>query len=187
MPCDSYTIITMQYKLKTFHLHIYFCIILNLFTHKEMPRNYYNSDASSVSVNMNLNMNNTSNSLNNINNSRHIREMEAIVGILKLKKGNKHSMHRVSEKIKKSPLQLKVLKELYTITQFPSTQTRNDLSLLIDIPQRSIQVWFQNTRQANRRITFDQPRNSYEIEPDEIPVCVLMDIIAKIKNEMNAN
>lgn len=93
-------------------------------------------------------------------------------------------MQRVVEKIKKSPLQLNVLKELFKITQFPSTQTRNDLSLLINIPQRSIQVWFQNTRQASKKGSCDLHRNSYEIEPEDIPVFVLIAIIEKIKCEI---
>ena len=116
--------------------------------------------------------------------SKYTRELEALVGILKLKKGNAHSQNRVSEKIKKTPFQLKVLRELYKITHFPSTTTRNDLSLLINIPQRSIQVWFQNTRQANRRLSNEFVRNSYEIEPDDIPVSTLMEIINKIKMDV---
>lgn len=118
-------------------------------------------------------------------------ELEALVGILKLKKGDSHSLQRVAEKIKKSPLQTKILRELYKITQFPSTTTRNDLSLLIDIPQRSIQVWFQNTRQHKKKsMGNNQVPGSAEAgklceqEPEDVPIHVLMEIISYSKASM---
>lgn len=120
---------------------------------------------------------------NNQHNERYKKELEALVGILKLKKGDSfYSLNRVSEKVKKTPFQLKVLKELYKITQFPSTITRNDLSLLIGIPQRSIQVWFQNTRQVNRRNS-TEPSKQYDQESEDIPIWILLNIITKIKQE----
>lgn len=76
-------------------------------------------------------------------------EADAIIGLLKFNSAKRKAY--VGEKIKKSALQQNVLKKVYNITNFPSTETRNELALLLGIPQRSIQVWFQNRRQINRK------------------------------------
>ncbi|KAL6121092.1 hypothetical protein NUSPORA_02047 [Nucleospora cyclopteri] len=108
------------------------------------------------------------------------REIEALLGLLKLRKNSNFSLQRVMEKVKKTPLQKRVLRELYTITQFPSTMTRNDLSLLIGILQRSIQVWFQNMRQTYKKNTSEQMK-LVDTEPSDIPVEVLFNIIIRSK------
>ena len=116
----------------------------------------------------------------NINLKKSRRELEALLGILKLRKGYEHGLQRVIEKVKKTPLQKTVLRKLYSITHFPSTSTRSDLSLLLGIPQRSIQVWFQNTRQADKRNPEDLQK-IIDHEPDDIPVDVLLNIVISSK------
>lgn len=114
------------------------------------------------------------------------KELEAVMGILKLKKG---IVMRPgwSEKVKKTPFQIKVLQEIFKITEFPSTGTRKDLSLLLSIPQRSIQVWFQNTRQAKRKhrdSLADQgicAHSSSDTENEDISLTQLVDIIRSVK------
>jgi hypothetical protein len=50
-----------------------------------------------------------------------------------------------------SPLQTKVLLRVFQKTAFPSAVVRNNLSKIIGIPSRNIQIWFQNQRQKLRQ------------------------------------
>ncbi|KAI0728152.1 homeobox-domain-containing protein, partial [Fomitopsis betulina] len=49
--------------------------------------------------------------------------------------------------------QLKVLNETYNRTAFPSTEERADLAKRLNMSARSVQIWFQNKRQAMRQST----------------------------------
>ncbi len=116
------------------------------------------------------------------------KELEALMGILKLKRGN-YSNLNWPEKIKKTPFQIKVLQEIFKITEFPSTSTRKNLSILLSIPQRSIQVWFQNTRQAKKKqknyfseSTIFTP-NSSDVENEDISLKNLMNIMKLVKTQ----
>lgn len=116
------------------------------------------------------------------------KELEAVLGIMKFKKGGKEQ-HMSNEKIKKTPFQIKVLHELFKITQFPSTATRKDLALLLSIPARSIQVWFQNTRQARKKQktgveSENSPPSVSEDENDDVSLITMIDIIVTAKKEM---
>lgn len=119
------------------------------------------------------------------------KELEAIIGILKLKKGMTQNTGW-SEKVKKTPFQIRVLQELFKITEFPSTTTRRDLSLLLSIPQRSIQVWFQNTRQAKKKyrdILIDKgvyTSSDDETDIEDVSLCQLLEILNDVKTSMVA-
>ncbi|KAI5168647.1 hypothetical protein PAEPH01_0300 [Pancytospora epiphaga] len=114
------------------------------------------------------------------------KELEAAIGILKLKHVTLKPPS-FSEKIKKTPFQVKVLRKLFKITQFPSTATRKDLSILLSIPQRNIQVWFQNMRQARKRHWNSPTRNNknHDITCDnsneDVSICKLIEIIDVVK------
>lgn len=120
------------------------------------------------------------------------KELEAVMGILKLKKGIM-TQSGWPEKVKKTPFQIKVLQEIFRVTEFPSTSTRKDLSLLLSIPQRSIQVWFQNTRQAKRRQKCAFPSqvisatSSSDNENEDISLTQLVEIIKVVKRYGNWN
>ncbi|EJD03130.1 uncharacterized protein FOMMEDRAFT_156503 [Fomitiporia mediterranea MF3/22] len=47
--------------------------------------------------------------------------------------------------------QLKVLNEVYARTAFPTTEERLELANRLDMSARSVQIWFQNKRQATRQ------------------------------------
>ncbi|EPQ57549.1 homeobox-domain-containing protein [Gloeophyllum trabeum ATCC 11539] len=47
--------------------------------------------------------------------------------------------------------QLKVLNDVYQRTAFPSTEERQELAKKLDMSARSVQIWFQNKRQAMRQ------------------------------------
>ncbi|EPR79657.1 Homeobox domain containing protein [Spraguea lophii 42_110] len=80
----------------------------------------------------------------------NLLEVDAAVGLLKL-----DYIYRMKSiyglKTKKTMLQQEVLKEVYKLTSFPSTETRIEMALLLGVTQRSIQVWFQNKRQMAKR------------------------------------
>ncbi|KAM0673386.1 hypothetical protein GVAV_003075 [Gurleya vavrai] len=88
-------------------------------------------------------------------------EADAICALLKFT-GLRKKKSFLGEKIKKSQLQQNVLKKVYDITNFPSTETRNEIALLLSIPQRSVQVWFQNRRQICRKKDKERPGSSSE-------------------------
>lgn len=130
--------------------------------------------------------------MENSNDDKKALEADAICGLLKFT-GMRKKKQLVGEKVKKSQLQQNVLKQVYEITNFPSTETRNELALLLGIPQRSIQVWFQNRRQITRK-NKEKPGlvNEYtkfveekEEKDDEevfdVPTVVLIDIIMRCK------
>lgn len=115
------------------------------------------------------------------------RELEAVVGMLKLRKSFVFRKS-YSEKVKKSPFQTKVLQELFKITAFPSTATRKDLALILSIPPRSIQVWFQNARQASKKrnvkMNLKQEKtstSSSEVENEDVPLKRLIGIISSVQ------
>ncbi|ORX74070.1 Homeodomain-like protein, partial [Linderina pennispora] len=49
-----------------------------------------------------------------------------------------------------SPQQLQILNKVFAETSFPSTETRNQLAQQLQMTPRTVQIWFQNKRQAAR-------------------------------------
>lgn len=75
---------------------------------------------------------------------------EAALGLLKLATMKSRSFN-AGRKIKKSIFQTKVLEAIFAKTSLPSTPTQLNIALLLKIPQRSVQIWFQNARQTKKR------------------------------------
>ncbi|ORD96173.1 HD8 [Hepatospora eriocheir] len=76
------------------------------------------------------------------------KEIEAIIGLLKLKNSG---MEFKEYKLKKSSLQTQVLESVYKITSFPNKKMKEDLELVLKMPSKAIQIWFQNARSADKR------------------------------------
>jgi hypothetical protein len=122
--------------------------------------------------------------------SRSIRELEAALGLLKLN-GFQASRYSVGRQIRKTRLQTCVLHRVFEISKFPSTKTILDLALLINIHPKSIQKWFQNTRQtlkkrnsmkqggANRGAGSEDEKSgdNDDFNIIDIPVPILADIV----------
>ena len=51
---------------------------------------------------------------------------------------------------KKTDFQNTVLKEVFKLTMYPSAQTKTDISILLDLSVRTIQIWFQNERRIRK-------------------------------------
>lgn len=109
------------------------------------------------------------------------KEIEALVGIMMLK--NTWRFEDLNIKFKKSPFQTRVLEYIFKLSNFPSSKTRRTLSALLCMPDKSIQVWFQNTRQANKRSHF---LGSEQSEVCDIPEKKLIEIINTIKAEFDS-
>ncbi|KAK1347667.1 homeobox domain-containing protein [Hamiltosporidium tvaerminnensis] len=76
--------------------------------------------------------------------------IDAAIGLLKFSYMKRRKMY-YGEKIKKNKFQQDVLNSVYEVSSFPSTETRCEIALLLGIPQRSVQVWFQNKRQLSKK------------------------------------
>lgn len=107
--------------------------------------------------------------------TRPEKEMQALMGIMKLKNIGRFDEQTV--KFKKSTFQTKVLECIYELTCFPSSSTRKDLAILLSMPEKSVQVWFQNSRQANKRL-----KNQISIQNTEIFEVTVPQILEIIKN-----
>ncbi|KAL1680388.1 hypothetical protein EV122DRAFT_262447 [Schizophyllum commune] len=62
--------------------------------------------------------------------------------------------------------QLRVLNDVYMRTAFPSTEERHQLAKQLDMSPRSVQIWFQNKRQAMRSTNRQTPAH---LMPDPAP------------------
>ncbi|KAM0686706.1 hypothetical protein COBT_002067 [Conglomerata obtusa] len=97
-------------------------------------------------------------------------EADAILGLLSLKYDGNIGKKRDANYKYKTDFQLKMLKEVYKITQYPSTDTRTNIGILLDMQPRSIQIWFQNMRQTQKDDCSKE--NSSEISLKFIDTCI---------------
>ncbi|CAL1707589.1 unnamed protein product [Somion occarium] len=65
--------------------------------------------------------------------------------------------------------QLKVLNQMYDRTAFPSTEERVALAKQLGMSPRSVQIWFQNKRQAQRTLNRQQEMSSSAPPPPPQP------------------
>lgn len=72
-------------------------------------------------------------------------ETDALLGLIILLRGNERFNKTHT---KKSIKQTQALYHVFNKNMYPSSEFRYDLSLLFDYKPRSIQIWFQNKRQA---------------------------------------
>lgn len=91
-------------------------------------------------------------------------EADAILGLLLLKYNGKIDKKREYNYKFKSGLQVSMLKKVFKMTQYPSTDTRLNIAILLDMQPRTIQIWFQNMRQAVKEESPKDVRNEDEQE-----------------------
>lgn len=112
--------------------------------------------------------------------AKNLRELEAALGLLKLG-GFQTNRYCAGKQVRKTRLQTSVLSKVFEISRFPSSKTILDLALLINIHPKSVQKWFQNTRQTMRKKGCGKAALA-QLEPDEynvidIPLGVLADMV----------
>ncbi|CDH53766.1 predicted protein [Lichtheimia corymbifera JMRC:FSU:9682] len=81
----------------------------------------------------------------------------------------KMSAKKLKEKRKRAtPEQLDVLNKVFSQTSFPSTEMRLQLGKQLGMKPRTVQIWFQNRRQALRtrsRTTMQQQQQQQQLPP----------------------
>jgi hypothetical protein len=79
---------------------------------------------------------------------RRKAEADAIIGLVKMRRMTSSSAFRHIGYQFRTPGQSLVLAMVFEITIYPSCGTRKDLAVLLNMPLRSVQIWFQNSRQS---------------------------------------
>lgn len=100
-------------------------------------------------------------------------KLQAALGLIKLK-GKSRYINR------KSPYQCIVLRKVFDIIKYPSQQTQIDLSLLLNLPEKSIKLWFQNERQMENKSNSKDEHVGFEIN-----LIILYRICMETKREIN--
>lgn len=103
------------------------------------------------------------------------KEYEAIVGLIKLNCMSKCRNNQLKKK--KSQRQKNILERVFKITSYPSAITQQDLSILLYIPPRSIQIWFQNARHKIKCNFEDELKD----DNNEVPASVLCTIVEEFR------
>lgn len=100
-----------------------------------------------------------------------IKEMNAALGLLKLVREGREPGHEADMRTRKTVFQMMVLKEVFMVTQHPSTLTKMDLALMIKLPFKAVQIWFQNERskrEEERGGCRDRGLRSEDIDPTRL-------------------
>lgn len=108
-------------------------------------------------------------------------KIQAAFGLILLK--NSYCGTNLCRK-KKSKFQNLMLKEIYSITDYPSQNTKFDISILLNLSLRAVNVWFQNERQADKSQSIQYILISKKLRVD-ISIKVLFEIYKKVKRELN--
>ncbi|KAL6120660.1 hypothetical protein NUSPORA_02574 [Nucleospora cyclopteri] len=98
-------------------------------------------------------------------------EIEGFLGLLKLRRAETINAYSECIYTNKTPKQKKVLDEIFEITPYPGKQTRNNVSILLNLSNRKVQVYFQNLRMHMKKVPGNQPRLSekgFEIDVEKI-------------------
>lgn len=66
---------------------------------------------------------------------------------------------------RKTAYQCLVLKKVFDIIKYPSQQTQIDLSLQLNLTEKSIKLWFQNERQSENKSNTKDEHVGFEIGP----------------------
>ncbi|EQB61992.1 homeobox domain-containing protein [Vairimorpha apis BRL 01] len=103
-------------------------------------------------------------------------EYQATLGLVRLKRTYTNYFD-IMHKGRKTLFQSMVLAEVFKLTGYPSTQTKMDISLLIDLSFSTIQIWFQNERRSRHN----------ENEYFEINVLTLFNIVNDVKQKISTN
>ncbi|TBU08651.1 homeobox domain-containing protein [Hamiltosporidium magnivora] len=77
-------------------------------------------------------------------------EAQAALGLLKMVQCDEIEKEGTARS--KGKFELEILSEYFNITAYPSYETRYDIAILLNISPKSVQIWFQNTRQALREL-----------------------------------
>ncbi|EQB59899.1 homeobox domain-containing protein [Vairimorpha apis BRL 01] len=111
------------------------------------------------------------------------KEWQSLLGLLKLRRIST-TANKYGKQTRKTRFQTLVLNNVFEISKFPSTSTIIDIALLINVHPKSIQKWFQNTRQMTKKrdIPIDEYSDSTPTIVD-IPISTLYMLLVKARRE----
>ncbi|EOB11232.1 Homeobox protein HD-11 [Nosema bombycis CQ1] len=103
---------------------------------------------------------------------------EAALGLLKLFYSNNESQ------TKRNKLQTSVLHSMFDITNYPSSSTQIDLSILLKMQIKSVKIWFQNARQQRRKkMSFKREKETGPYEMVDVPIPLILEKIREINKQ----
>lgn len=73
------------------------------------------------------------------------KEAIAVIGLLKFN----HKRNDIISK-PKNTFQIQLLSRIFNLNKFPSEDVKQDLSIILSLSYKSIQIWFQNKRQRSK-------------------------------------
>lgn len=107
------------------------------------------------------------------------REAIALIGLLKLNHRNTTILSKP-----KNIFQIELLSRVFNITKFPSEEVKRDLSIILSLSYKSIQIWFQNKRQRSKiegKISARTERGEF-ISHNHL-ILIAIDVYLDIKND----
>ncbi|EOB13264.1 Homeobox protein HD-8 [Nosema bombycis CQ1] len=110
--------------------------------------------------------------------------IQAALGLVKLGR-NEMTISSGIRGCKKSLFQNMVLREVFKLTMYPSPQTKIDLSILLNLSEKAIKVWFQNERQ-NEKLSFTSGKYQRS-QKFEISALILYRIFKKVNSILKMN
>ncbi|KAF5140432.1 homeobox domain-containing protein [Vairimorpha ceranae] len=108
-------------------------------------------------------------------------QIQAALGLCLLKNGYENNN---SSRCKKSRIQSLILKEVFKLTMYPSSQTKMDLSIMLNLKVKTINVWFQNERQSEKLSLIDAINFDIRSQKIELNPIILYNMYCKIKNNI---
>lgn len=111
------------------------------------------------------------------------KEWQSLLGLLKLRRVST-TANKYGKQTRKTRFQTLVLNNVFEISKFPSTSTIIDIALLINVHPKSIQKWFQNTRQMTKKrdLSVDEYSDNTPTIVD-IPISTLYMLLVKARRE----
>ncbi|KAH9411797.1 hypothetical protein HK407_03g05470 [Ordospora pajunii] len=106
-----------------------------------------------------------------------VREMSGVLGLLKLMRDGEDTQQMGEVRTRKTMFQMTALKEVFKITAHPSKMTKIDLALMIKLPLKAVQIWFQNERSRKENLERSKMQAVSRGKSESIDPMRLFDVI----------
>lgn len=122
------------------------------------------------------------------------KNLEALLGLLKLKRGDSLYSNK-KLRTHKNEFQRAILTDVFACTKFPTSETREDLALILNHTTRGIQIWFQNNRhnyadslgKKNQIEIINENEEHFKTKKRSIDRVILCEILEKHLDRDSAN
>ncbi|KAM0672588.1 homeodomain-containing transcription factor [Ordospora colligata] len=106
-----------------------------------------------------------------------VREMNCVLGLMKLMRDGEDEQQMGEVRTRKTVFQMAALKEVFKITAHPSKMTKMDLALMIKLPLKAVQIWFQNERSRKENLERSKMQAISKAKSESIDPTRLFDVI----------